>query len=262
MDIIVCMKQVPGTARVDIDENTGVLKREGVEAKMNPYDLYAIETAVRLREEYGGTVRAVTMGPLQAREILKEAFMMGADECALLSDKALAGADVLATSYALSGFIKKLGLFDLIICGKQTTDGDTAQVGAETAEFLDIPHASNVVRIVGVCGGLIRVEVDMSDCILVQDIPFPCLLTVEKDIFTPRLPSYRKKLESAEKEIRVFTLEQLDDRDPEHYGLNGSPTRVERVFPPDASTVRVTVDGTGEEIAEYLYEKLRENKFV
>ena len=262
MDIIVCIKQVPGTTRVDIDEKTGVLKREGIETKMNPYDLYAIETAIKLREELGGVVKAITMGPGQAAEILKEARMMGVDECFLLSDKALAGADVLATSYALAGVVRKLGAFDLIVCGKQTTDGDTAQVGAEMAEFLDIPHAANVSQIIRVEDGFIRVETDMVDYVQVQDILFPCLIAVEKDIYMPRLPSYRKKLEYAKKEIPVFTIQELDDHDPMHYGLNGSPTQVERVFPPQASSERIVMNGTGDELAELLYNKLIEHKYL
>ena len=262
MDIIVCIKQVPGTTTVDIDENTGVLKRDGIETKMNPYDLYAIETALTLSEEHGGVVKAITMGPNQALEILKEAYMMGVDECAMLSDKVFAGSDVLATSYALAGMVKKLGAFDLLICGKQTTDGDTAQVGAEMAEFLDIPHVSNVTGIVDIQNGVIRVEADMTDFASVLDVPFPCLITVEKDIYMPRLPSYKRKLESINKEIPVYTLSDLDDSDPTHYGLAGSPTQVERVFPPQPSTVKEIVSGTGDEIADFLYNKLKEQKFI
>jgi len=262
MDMIVCIKQVPGTTKVDIDEKTGVLKREGVETKLNPYDLYAIETAVRLRETYGGKVTALTMGPLQSEEVLREALMMGADDCALLSDKALAGADVLSTGYALSGAVRNLGAFDLIICGKQTTDGDTAQVGAELAEFLDIPHVTNVTGIIHVADGCIRVEMDMTEYVQALDVPFPCLITVEKDVCMPRLPSYRKKLESAGKEIKRFSLLDLADPDPAHYGIDGSPTRVVRVFPPESTTVKILVDGTGDEMADVLYNKLKEQKFI
>ena len=261
MEIIVCIKQVPATTKVEVDEKTGVLMREGVETKMNPYDLYAIEASLKLKEEHGGSVTAITMGPAQAEEILRESYMMGVDECAMLSDRAFAGSDVLATSYALAGVVKKLGAFDLIVCGKQTTDGDTAQVGTELAEFLGIPHVSNVIRIIHKENSAIRVEVDMAESVQVQDIPLPCLITVEKDIYIPRLPSYKKKLESAKKEIQIFKLQDLDDQDSLHYGLDGSPTQVERVFPPQSSTEKIVVNGSGDEIADFLYQRLKELKF-
>ena len=136
MKIVVCIKQVPGTNKVEIDETTGVLKRDGAEAKINPYDLYALETALRLKEKTGGTVTAVTMGPDQAIDMMKESYMMGVDDAYIFSDRTFAGADVLATSYTLAQGIKAMGDFDIIVCGKQTTDGDTAQVGPAIAEYL------------------------------------------------------------------------------------------------------------------------------
>lgn len=262
MNIIVCLKQVPGTTKVDIDEKTGTLKRAGVDSKMNPYDLYALETALRLKKEHGGVIKVLTMGPEQAAEVVSEAYAMGADEGVLLSDPAFAGADVLATSRALSGAVKKLGEFDLIICGKQTTDGDTAQVGPEMAEFLSVPHVSNVTQILSADAKAITLKTDMADSVQVLEIPFPCLITVEKDIYTPRLPSYKKKLDSAGREMKVLTLRDLDDAEPLHYGLNGSPTRVERIFPPEMSREKISVEGSGEEIADFLYHKLKELKFI
>lgn len=158
MNILVCIKQVPGSNKVEVDPVTGVLKRDGVESKMNPYDLYALETALRLVETYGGTVKVISMGPPQAGQIIREAFAMGAEEGILLSDRKFAGADVLATSYTLSQGVREAGEFDLILCGKQTTDGDTAQVGPEMAEYLKIPSVSNVKRIVSVDDDAITVE--------------------------------------------------------------------------------------------------------
>ena len=149
MKIAVCIKQVPGTTQVEVDPVTGTLKRDGVESKLNPYDLYALETALRLKEQLGAEITALTMGPPQAEEILREAYMMGVDDAVLVSDRKFAGADVLATSYAISQALRAAGPFDLIICGRQTSDGDTAQVGAELAEFLGIPHVANVIRIEG-----------------------------------------------------------------------------------------------------------------
>ena len=173
------------------------------------------------------------MGPRQALEVIKEAFMMGADDGLLVSDRKFAGADVLATSYTLSQGIRKMGDFDIILTGKQTTDGDTAQVGPEIAEYLEIPHISNVLKIIEVTNKDITVEMDMPDTIEVAKIKFPCLLSVEKDIFQPRLPSFKKKIETKDKEIKIICLNDMEDRNEKRYGLSGSPTQVERIFPPD-----------------------------
>lgn len=262
MDILVCIKQVPGTTKVEVDPVTGVLKRDGVDSKMNPYDLYALETALKIKEQKGGTIKVITMGPPQATEVIKEAYMMGADEGVLLSDRKFAGADVLATSYTISQGVKQMGNIDLILCGKQTTDGDTAQVGPEMAEYLGIPHIANVVKIEEIKNDAMVVEMDMPNTIEVAEIKFPCLLTVEKDIFQPRLPSYRKKLETKDKEIKMLSLKDFQDQDEKRYGLNGSPTQVERIFPPAVNTDKEMWNGTGEELAEKLSHKLKELKFV
>lgn len=262
MEILVCIKQVPGTTKVDVDPVTGVLKRDGVDSKMNPYDLYALETALKLKEQKGGAIKVVSMGPPQAAEIIREAYMMGADEGALLTDRKFAGSDVLATSYTIAQGVKKLGSFDLIICGKQTTDGDTAQVGPEMAEYLDIPHIANVLRIIEVREKSIIVEMDMANTIEVAEIQFPCLLTVEKGIFQPRLPSYRKKVSTKDREIKMITLNDFDDKNEKHYGLNGSPTQVERIFPPEANNDRETWTGPGEQLGHKMAEKLKQLKFI
>lgn len=261
MNILVCIKQVPETSKVEVDPVTGVLKRDGVDSKMNPYDLYALETALRLREEVGGIVKVISMGPPQAVEIIKEAYMMGADEGALLSDRRFAGADVLATSYTISQGIRKMGNIDLILCGKQTTDGDTAQVGPETAEYLEIPHIANVIKIEEIKDKSIVVEMDMPNTIEVAEIQFPCLLTVEKDIYQPRLPSYKKKLATTDREVKMLSLKDFEDQNEKKYGLNGSPTQVERIFPPAVNTDKEIWNGSGPELAERLTDKLKELKF-
>jgi electron transfer flavoprotein beta subunit len=261
MNILVCIKQVPETSKVEVDPVTGVLKRDGVDSKMNPYDLYALETALRIREEVGGIVKVISMGPPQAVEIIKEAYMMGADEGALLSDRRFAGADVLATSYTISQGIRKMGNIDLILCGKQTTDGDTAQVGPETAEYLEIPHIANVIKIEEIKDKSIVVEMDMPNTIEVAEIQFPCLLTVEKDIYQPRLPSYKKKLATTDREVRMLSLKDFEDQNEKKYGLNGSPTQVERIFPPAVNTDKEIWNGSGPELAERLTDKLKELKF-
>lgn len=262
MEILVCIKQVPGTSKVEVDEKTGVLKRDGVDSKMNPYDLYALETALRIKEENGGELSVISMGPPQAMDVIREAYMMGVDKGALISDRKFAGADVLATSYTISQGIRKMGNLDLILCGKQTTDGDTAQVGPEMAEYLGIPHVANVLKILEVKEKSIVIEMDMPNTIEVAEVKFPCLLTVEKDIFQPRLPSYKKKLETKDREIQTICLNDFEDKDENKYGLNGSPTQVERIFPPSANTDRETWTGDGEEISDRLVNKLKELKYV
>lgn len=262
MDILVCIKQVPGTSKVEVDPVTGVLKRDGVDSKMNPYDLYALETALRIREKVGGTVKVISMGPPQALEVIKEAYMMGADEGVLLSDRKFGGADVLATSYTISQGVKQMGNVDLILCGKQTTDGDTAQVGPEMAEYLGIPHIANVIKIEDIQDNGLVVEMDMPNTIEVAEIKFPCLLTVDKDIFQPRLPSYRKKLETKDREIKILSFKDLQDQNEKRYGLNGSPTQVERIFPPAVNTDKEMWTGTGEELAGKLAVRLKELKFI
>lgn len=262
MNIIVCIKQVPGTTEVDIDPETGVLKRSGIASKMNPYDLYALETALRLKQVHGGQVAVVTMGPPQAESIVREAYAMGADEGVLLTDRRFAGSDVLATSYTLAQGIQQMGDYQLIICGKQTTDGDTAQVGPAIAEHLSIPHVTWVRSIDQIEADHMVVEQNMSDCFEVVRLPYPCLITVEKDIYTPRLPSYRRKKETVDKDVRIITLDDLRDRDPDQYGLNGSPTKVERVFQPSHNTDQIIWKDENGSAADALFNLLVDGKYI
>ena len=262
MKIVVCIKQVPGTAQVEIDEKTGVLKRDGVESKMNPYDLYAMETALRFKQEYGAEVDVITMGPPQCEAIVREAFMMGVDRGIILSDRKFGGADVLATSYTLYQGIRKAGNYDLIICGKQTTDGDTAQVGAELAEFLGIPHVTSVCRVLKVEDNSITVDLDLPMHIETAAIQFPCLITVEKGIFEPRLPSFKLKLATADRKIEWLAMKDLDDRNEMHYGLNGSPTQVKRIFPPESHAGRDMWKGSSGDLAGRLFQLLKDKKFL
>ncbi len=266
MNIIVCIKQVPGSSQVEIDEATGVLKRDGAAAKINPYDLYALETALRLRESYGGRVIAVTMGPPQAEAMMKEAYMMGVDDAYIFTDRTFAGADVLATAYTLAQGIIRLGAeegadFDLIICGKQTTDGDTAQVGPAMAEYLQIPCAAWVKEIG---------EMDEEGLVVGQDfvnvkqrmrLQLPCLITVEKDIYTPRLPSYRLKAASKDRKVHMVTFADFADQDETHYGLKGSATSVERIFPPQTHDGQIFMDGSVEEMVKDLVSLFLERKY-
>ncbi len=262
MEILVCIKQVPGTTQVEIDPATGTLKRDGVESKMNPFDLYALETALRLKERFGGTVSVLTMGPPQAEAVVREAFTMGADKGAVLSDRRFGGADVLATSYTLAQGARRLGRFDLIVCGRQTTDGDTAQVGPEIAERLGIPHVANVTSVSEATDGGLTAVVEEPGHVLTQRIPFPCLITVDKGTFEPRLPSFRLKLATDGREITWLKLDDLADTNPAHYGLNGSPTQVKRIFPPNNHVEQVELTGTDAEKAAQACDWLASRKFL
>ena len=246
MDILVCIKQVPASNKVEVDPVTGVLLRNGADSKMNPYDLYALETALKIREEVGGSISVISMGPPQA----------------LLSDRRFGGADVLATSYTIAQGIKKMGDFDLILCGKQTTDGDTAQVGSEVSEWLNIPSVSNVKKISKVESDAITIEMDLPEELEIAKVQYPCLLSVDKDIFQPRLPSYVKKMDTADREIEVYSLDDMEDKDETHYGLNGSPTQVKRIFPPTANDHHEVWDGDGSEVADKLFDMITDMKFI
>ncbi len=261
MKIFVCVKQVPETNQVEVDEN-GSLVRDGVDSKMNPYDLYALETALKLKEELGGEVTVLTMGPPQAQTIIKEAYMMGVDHGYILSDRKFAGADVLATSYTISQGIKAIGEPDIIICGKQTTDGDTAQVGPAIAEYLNMPHVAWVTKILEVDKKSISVEMDMADTVETVKMQFPCLITVEKGIFQPRLPSYKKKIATKDRPVVMKTFADYFDQDTKRYGLSGSPTQVERIFNPESNGEKVIWEGTGEELSNNVFGKLKELKFI
>ncbi len=263
MRILVCIKQVPGTTAVQIDPKTGVLRREGVASKLNPFDLTALETAVRIKEQLEGTVVAVlSMGPPQAEAIIREAYMMGADAGYLLSDRRFAGADVLATAYTLAQGIAAIGPFDLIVCGKQTTDGDTAQVGPELAELLGVPHVTWVSQVDAVTERAILVRQELQDVTQVARLAYPCLITVEKEAAQPRLPSYRRKLATAERPVQVLTLDDLGDREQGRYGLDGSATQVERIFPPAVNDSQVMLTGNGDQLADKLHRLLQELRYV
>ena len=259
MDIFVCLKQVPATNRVQVDEKTGVLKRSGVAGKMNPYDLFALETALRLRETHGGRVVVGTMGPPQAGAVIREAYLMGADDGYVFSDRRLGGADVLATSYTLSQAIRSVGDFDLILCGRQTTDGDTAQVGPAIAEHMGIPHAAWVSRLT-LSGDGVDAEQQLQDVIETVHMPFPCLVTVEQDIFVPRLPSLRTAREIGDRPVHILSLDSFLDTDESHYGLSGSATQVERIFPPENDAVHEV--WSGPDCAEKLHARLAAWKFL
>ena len=262
MKIIVCMKQVPAGTKVDIDPETGAMKRLGSDTRTNPYDLFALETALRIRETVGGSVTVLTMGPMQAESMMRDAYTMGADEAVILSDRKFAGADVLSTSYTLCQGIQVLGGADLIICGRQTTDGDTAQVGPAMAEHMHIPHAAWVSELVEVAENSVCVKQKLGDVTQVSRISYPCLITVDKDICVPRLPSYRLKKKTEGRQVRVLGFGDLPDQDLSRYGLVGSPTTVERMFAPPGVDRQVYLEGDAGQKAASLFEILTEKKII
>lgn len=256
MNIIVCIKQVPDTTEVRINPETNTLVREGVASIINPFDLYALEEGVRLREARGGKVTVISMGPPQVEAALRETIALGADEAVLLCDRAFAGADTWATSYTLARAISRLEHFDLVICGKQAIDGDTAQVGPGIATLLDIPQAACVRKIIDISGETIRLERMVEEGYEVIEGRLPMLITVVKDINQPRLPSLKGKLKAKKTEIPVWGAEALE-ADPERLGLKGSATQVVRIFSPPARGGGELFTGEAAEAAAGLVAALR-----
>lgn len=258
MKIVVCVKQVPDTAEVRINPETNTLMRDGVPSIINPYDMHAIEAGLQIREMAGGDVTAVTMGPPQAEQALREAISMGVDKAVLLTDRLFAGSDTWATAYALYKAIAHIGA-DIIICGKQAIDGDTAQVGPEIAEFLDIPHISYIRKVVEVNPGGIVVQRLMDDGYDVVSSSLPVLLTVVRELNVPRLPSLKGKM--AAKKAEIIRLAAVDLKvDEQDLGLKGSPTQVRNIFAPEAKTNRTMLHGTPEEMVNKLVRELLESK--
>jgi electron transfer flavoprotein beta subunit len=251
MDIIVCIKQVPETTEVQINPETNTLIREGVKSIINPFDMYAIEEAVRLKEKFGGKTTVITMGPPQAEAALREALSLGIDEAILITDRAFAGSDTWATSYTLAQVIRKIGAFDLILCGKQASDGDTAQVGPGISAHLDIPQVTYVKKIEEVRGNSLRVERMMEEGYEVIETPLPCLLTVVKEINEPRLPSLKGMLRAKSAKITVWTHKELN-LDAQSIGLCGSPTQVIKIFTPPPRTGGQILKGDTQEVVEKL----------
>lgn len=252
MKIAVCMKQVPAVSEGNMDPKTGVLLRAGMEAVVNVYDLAALEAALRIKESTDAGIHVFTMGPAKAESVLREAFAMGADEGWLICDKAFAGADVLATSYTLMRAVRAVGDFDLILCGKQTTDGDTAQVSGGLAGWMNIPHINWTTEIIRISDKEINVRYNMDNRTVTASVSLPCLVSVEKDSFMPRMPSLKLKISGKKKAVHVLTIGDLGDRDKEHYGLSGSATKVRRIFPPPRTKHQEPVTLDGDKAAEYI----------
>jgi electron transfer flavoprotein beta subunit len=259
MHIVACIKQVPDAKNVRIDPETCTLVRQGVESIVNPHDWYAVEAALRLRDEYGGKVTVLTMGPPQAEDALRETLALGIDEAVLLSDRAFAGADTWATSLTLARAIVKLGPVDLVICGKQAIDGDTAQVGPGLAAHLDQPYTTYARRLELQDGGLLLAERLTDMGYEVVQMPLPAVITVIREIGDPRMPGLKHKMRARKQEIPVWGAADLE-LNPEEVGLQGSFTQVVRVFSPPPRCDREMLTGEPEEQAEKLINLLKEAK--
>ncbi|MFH1552595.1 MAG: electron transfer flavoprotein subunit beta/FixA family protein [Candidatus Omnitrophota bacterium] len=252
MKILVLIKQVPDTTDVKIDPETNTLKREGVESIINPFDMYAIEEALRVKERLEeAEVVVISMGPPQAEAALREAISMGCDRAVLLSDRKFAGSDTWATSYTLSQAIKKIGDYKIIFCGKQASDGDTAQVGPGVSMHLDVPQVTYVKRIEKIDADGATVERMTEEGYDIIQTPLPAVLTVVKEINEPRLPSLKGKMKAKKAEIPVWTAQDVGC-DEEKIGLDGSPTRVVKIFTPPPREGGRVLKGEPDEIAKEL----------
>ena len=257
MKIVVCVKQVPGTGDVRIDPETGHFVREGIETIMNPFDAYAVEQGVLLRETCGGEVVALSMGPRRAEQTLREALAAGADRGILLSDGVFAGSDTWATSCVLAAAVRRIGGVDLVICGRQAVDGDTAQVGPALAAHLDWPQAAFVSAMADVSENQVTVTRMREEGYEVCDLTLPAVMTVVKDINSPRIPSLKTRLASRRAEITVWGAEDIG-ADPAGLGVEGSPTRVEEILPPPSrERGSLVLDGEPDGTAKRLVRELR-----
>jgi len=252
MNITVCIKQVPDTTEVRVDPETNALIRDGVESITNPFDENAIEAALQLREQHGGKVTVITMGPEQAESSLRDAVAMGADEAVLVCDAAFRGSDTLATSYVLAQAVRKVGAFDLILCGKQAIDGDTAQVGPGLAERLGIPQVTYAIEL-GVEEGRLKARRVLESGFETVEVKLPALVTVVKQINEPRYPGMKGVLRARKAEIGRWDAAAIG-ADARFAGFDGSPTWVVEVFPPQRKAKGERIEGDADAVAARLAE--------
>ena len=262
MEIVVCIKQVPDTTEVKIDPVTNTLIRQGVPSIVNPFDKNALEAALQLKDKYGANVTVISMGPPQAKTALKECLSMGADKAVLISDRAFGGADTLATSNALAASIRKIGNVDMVFCGKQAIDGDTAQVGPETAEHVGSAQGTCVSRR-DIKGDTATVDREGEDGYEVIEVKLPVLISVIKAAaFEPRFPTVKGKMKANRAEIAVWSAADVK-ADEKKIGLAGSPTRVSKIFSPPRRVQGIIInEPTAKENVTVLLDKLAEAKIV
>lgn len=258
MHVIVCVKQVPSVEDVKVDAETGRILREELPLMVNPNDRNAIEAALRLRDEVGGTVTAVSMGPPQAEEALREAMAMGVDRAVLISDPALAGSDAFVTSRVLARAALKLAPFDLIVCGSRSADGETGIVGVQIAEELNLPQVTWVLDL-KVEGGVVRAKRSVDGGYEVVEARLPAVVTVARDANKPRYPTMRSIVEACRRPIERLSLDDLG-LSPDEVGFKGSPTRIERVFQVErkrrATIIRKPVEEAAREVALIILREL------
>ena len=259
MNIVVCIKQVPDTTVVKIDPKTGTLIRDGVPSIINPEDKHALEGALQLREKVGGKVTVISMGLPMAKAALREALCMGADEAILLTDRVLGGADTLATSKALAGVIKTLE-YDLVFAGSQAIDGDTAQVGPEIAEHLDIPQVT-YVKGVEASGNTLKVERALEDGYQVVEVKTPCLLTAIEELNEARYMNVANIFATTDDQIKVMSAADIDV-DPSELGLKGSPTKVKKSMTKEMKGAGEMIKFGPKESAVYVLGKLKEKHYI
>lgn len=259
MNIVVCLKQVPDTNEVKIDPKKGTLIREGVPSIINPDDKNALEEALTLKDNYGAKVTVISMGPPQAENALREALGMGADEAILITDRAFAGADTLATSNALAGALRKLD-YDIIFAGRQAIDGDTAQVGPEIAEHLGIPQVTYVEK-VEIDGDKVKVRRALEDGYEAISVKEPVLLTTIKELNTPRYMNMKNIFEAYKKEMKIWTANDIDV-DKSLLGLSGSPTKVKKSMTKEPKGAGELVNKPAKEAAAYAVSKLKQKHLI
>jgi len=264
LKIIVPVKYVPDIGRVKFDSERGRIDRTSAPGEINPFDLNALEEAVQTRDQIGGTIITITMGPPQAKSGLRDALSRGADEAFLLVDRVFSGADTLATSYTLASAIRKLGEFDLIICGEKTVDGDTGQVGPMIAEHLGIPHVAYVSKVEEIGEKKIKVVCDMEGDRYLIESDFPMLITVTKDINTPRLPTFSNKLKARNAKVEIWTVAELSSiADQARFGSKGSPTAVRKiVVPREDARMRKIFRGATDEMVGQIIDALEDEQIL
>lgn len=259
--ILVCIKQVPDTMEVRIDPETNRIIREGVPSIVNPYDFYALEVGLRLKEKYGGNAIVCSMGPPQAESALREALSLGFDQAFLLSDRGFAGSDTLATSYTLSCLVRELMPVDIIICGREAMDGSTGQVGPELSESLGWPFFSYVSEIKEIVGSKMKVRRMMEDHYEEIEGPIPAVMTVVKEIAEPRLPSLKGMLKAKKAEISILDKGNLKGEEL-RFGSSGSPTWVVKVWTPEVHKKGMVLEGEPAEITQKLYQELKKQNVL
>ena len=261
MKMLVCIKQVPDTTEIRIDPVKNTLIRDGVPSIVNPFDAYALEIAARIKDANPDSeIVLFSMGPEQAKAALKECLAVGGDRAYLISDRAFGGSDTLATSYILASAIRKLeeaeGKFDIIFCGKQAIDGDTAQVGPEIAEHLDLPQITYAIE-AAVEGDTVKVKKEVDEGFELIGAKMPCLITATKPFFDPRYPSIKSKMAANKKEIALITADDLEGIDRTAIGLKGSPTKVKKTFTPPVKSGGMKIqEDTSDASAKKLFSAL------